>query len=133
MPEKDLKKLLSSINPLMAPSEFVFCSITEERLVALDVTPLCLFRETEAVSVILEKSAADKNNLNYDGSWKLITCQVNSDLQAVGFLSAIAKAFSDADIPLNAVSAYFHDHLLVPSDQADHALQILNTLKSTVR
>ena len=128
MPEKNLETLLSSMNPLLHSEEFVFCSVREHELRSLDITPLCLFREDEAVSLILEKHAADRASLKHTGVWSLITCKINSDLMAVGFLAAMSNILADAGIAVNAVSAYFHDHLFVPSHQANEALELLRQL-----
>ena len=64
MPEKNLETLLSSMNPHLHSNEFVFCSASEHELRSLDITPLCLFREDEAVSLIVEKCAADRVSLS---------------------------------------------------------------------
>jgi len=128
MAEKNLETLLCSIDPHLHSKKFVFCSVSEYEFGSLDITPLCLFREEEGVSLIVEKSTADRASLQHTGTWSLITCKINSDLTAVGFLAAMSKVLADAGIAANAVSAYFHDHLLVPSDKAQEALDLLRQL-----
>lgn len=128
MSEKNLETLLSSMNPHLHSEEFVFCNVSEHELRSLNITPLCLFREDEAVTLIVEKSVAEHVSLMYSGTWCLITCKINSDLTAVGFLAAMSKTLADAEIAVNAVSAYFHDHLFVPSDRAHEALELLKQL-----
>lgn len=125
MPEKNLQVLLSSITPRLHDETFVFCSISERELKALKTDPICVFRETEGVSIVIEKSAADTASLKHDGAWSLITCQVNSDLYAVGFIAAMARIFAEAGIPVNAVSAFHHDHLFVPAERAEEAMLLL--------
>jgi hypothetical protein len=125
MAEKNLQVLLSSIKPRLHSETFVFCTVSESEFKSLKIEPICMFRETEGVSLTVEKSAADAASLAYDGTWSLITCEVNSDLNAVGFFAAMSKLVAEAGIPLNAVSAYHHDHLFVPADRAKEAIRLL--------
>lgn len=132
MPEKNLQTLLASMSPQLHQKQFVFVAMNESELESLRISPKCIFREDEAVTAILEKSIADHHCLNYSNTWSLITCKINSDLTAVGFLAAMSKSLADAGIAVNAVSAYFHDHLFVPSERAEEALTLLREL-STAR
>ncbi len=125
MPEKNLQVLLSSITPRLHDETFVFCSVSERELKALKADPICVFREAEGVSVIIEKAVADAASLKYDGTWSQITCDVLSDLNAVGFIAAMAKMIADAGISVNTVSAFHHDHLFVPSDRVDEVMLLL--------
>ena len=59
---------------------------------------------------------------------RLITLTVHSSLEAVGFLAAIAGRLAEAGISVNAVSAYYHDHLFVPEHRADEALRLLQNM-----
>ncbi len=125
MPEKNLQVLLASITPRLHNETFVFCTLSEREFKTLKVDPICVFRETEGVSITIEKSDADAASLKYEGTWSLITCEVNSALNAVGFIAAMSKLAAEAGIPVNAVSAYHHDHLFVPTDRAEDAIQLL--------
>jgi hypothetical protein len=58
----------------------------------------------------------------------MITLNVHSALDAVGFLSAVMQALTAAGISSNAVSAFYHDHLFVPLNRAEEALQVLREL-----
>src|ERR1700678_139294 len=125
MPERELDKFLSTISPEVQGGQYVFCSLRAGGDKRLDLQPLCLFREEEGVSVVLEKSVADESGFEYSGCWSLITCKVNSDLQAVGFLAAITQKLAASGISVNPISAFFHDHLLVPIDRTDEALGLI--------
>ena len=124
----DLNVLLKSMKPELVKGEFVFCTIPEEKLSALSTKPLLIFREKEGVTVILKKEVADANSVTYSATWALITMTVHSDLEAVGFLAAITNKFADAGISVNAVSAYYHDHLFVPFEKAERAMELLKRL-----
>lgn len=53
---------------------------------------------------------------------------VHSDLNAVGFLAAVSAALAEADVPCNAVAAFHHDHIFVPEQKAEDALEALRAL-----
>ncbi len=123
--ERDLSKLLASLDPVLVEGEFVFCLLDEAAYRSLKCDPLCFFREAEGFSVVLKRSDADELEHSYESVWALITCRVRSSLLAVGLLAAITGRLAAAGISLNAVSAYCHDHLLVPQERAADALELL--------
>lgn len=126
--QHDLGTLLKTMAPILRPQEYVFCSISPDGLSRISLTPIGLFQEDEGITAIITVEQALAANLPVEPRWRLITLSVHSDLQAVGFLAAIATALASARISVNAVSAYFHDHLFVPSAQAEMALQCLQEL-----
>jgi len=128
MTEKNSNKLIASIQPVLHADTFVFCSVTSNIYESLDIQPHSVFREDEGVSLILQKEVADKFSLKYSTCWSLITCRVNSDLSAVGFIAAISQKLAQAAIPVNPVSAYFHDHLFVPKEKAHETMRLLTEL-----
>jgi hypothetical protein len=126
--QRDLHALLKTMTPVLQEGEYVFCTLSEAEFACLSERPLGMFREAEGITVILRWDQAMEANLAVGPRWRLITLSVHSDLEAVGFLAAIATALAAVNISVNAVSAYFHDHLFVPSPGAEVALQRLMEL-----
>lgn len=126
--ERDLSVLLRTMTPVLQDESYQFYSFSTAEFRALEVVPLGMFQELEGTTVILAEPQAIKAGLPIAESWRLITLSVHSDLQAVGFLAAITTALAGEGISVNAVSAYFHDHLLVPTAQAEAALACLHNL-----
>ena len=54
--------------------------------------------------------------------FRRITLGVRSSLEAVGLTAAVAAALTDAGISANVVAAFHHDHVFVPADRAEAAL-----------
>src|ERR1700748_3061380 len=123
--ELDLQALLASMNPEMQAGIFVFCTIPEETEIPAAIRPLLTFREREGTTLVVRREEAERLGLAYEFASRLITLTVHSSLEAVGFLAAITARLAEAGISVNAVSAFYHDHLFVPEDRAEEALQIL--------
>lgn len=126
--EKDLNTLVQSMQPKLIEEEYIFCSVPIEQVAALNVTPICQFREVEGMTLILTKQEAEEANLNNEFVWRMITVLVHSSLEAVGFLAAVTNKLADEDISVNAVSAYYHDHLFIPANKAEKAMHILTSM-----
>jgi hypothetical protein len=58
----------------------------------------------------------------------MVTLNIHSSLEAVGFLAAITTRLATAGMGVNPVSAFYHDHLFVPADRAEEALELLMEL-----
>lgn len=86
------------------------------------------FREAEGVSVILPIAVARASGwvVSLELAW--ITLAVHSDLAAVGLTATVATTLAAQGISCNMVAAFHHDHLFVPADRADEALQWLQQL-----
>jgi hypothetical protein len=125
---KDLKTLLESMSPELIEGKYVFCTLSEEDFNALSIESVMVFKEKEGITLVLEKHVADENKLKYDAVWALITLTVHSDLEAVGFLAALTNKLAEEGISVNAVSAFYHDHLFIPFDKANKALEALKDI-----
>ena len=67
-------------------------------------------------------------NIKFQSSFRCISLGVHSDLISIGLTAKISSALSENGISSNIIAGYFHDHVLVPSCQAENALEVLNKL-----
>ena len=125
--EIDLQKLLKNLQPEHNPGEYVFCQMDSDKKAAA-LNPLCLFQESEGITVILPKRQADEMGLAYSFVFAWITLTVHSSLEAVGLTAAVSTVLTEAGISCNVVAAYSHDHLFIPIADADRALRALLAL-----
>lgn len=123
--EVRLQKLLQNMEPHLRDETYSFCQLDEDRARSLWQDCLCLFREGEGVSAILPQSVAEREGLEASDGFSQITLQVYSSLDAVGLTAAVAGELASAGISANMVAALRHDHVFVPQDRAQEALQIL--------
>lgn len=126
--ETNLDTLLATMQPVLATRPYIFTTLTPDEYDRLSFVPLGMFREPEGITVIITQEEASAYGLVYDGVWACITLTVHSALTAVGFLAAITGQLAQAGIPVNAISAYYHDHLFVPWEQRHKTVVILENL-----
>lgn len=126
--ERDLATLLRGIKPELQDGTFVFCTIAPGEEIPAASSPLLVFREREGTTLVMRREEAERLRLRYAFVSRLLTLTVHSSLDAVGFLAAITNCLARAGISVNAVSAFYHDHLFVPEDRVEEALRLLRTL-----
>ena len=131
--EHDLATLLRDMKPEMQDGIFVFCTIANGAEIPAAITPLLTFREREGTTLVLPRDEAERCGLPHQFPSRLITLTVHSSLDAVGFLTAITTRLATAGISVNAVSAFYHDHLFVPEHKAEEALALLQNISSSLR
>jgi hypothetical protein len=120
-----LDELLQSMSPELSEPEFVFCTVSGCLNDYVSLNPIATFIESEGLTLVLEKSAALKAGLSFDGTFKKITLTVHSSLEAVGLTAAVSTKLADKGISANVIAAYYHDHIFVPSAKADAAFAAL--------
>jgi len=123
--ETNLDYLIKNMQPLLEDEDLVFCSLSPARAEEYFVICQGYYVEREGITVIIGKHLADLNDLDYDLLFKRITLNVHSSLTAVGFLARITEVLAAQGFSVNVVSAYYHDHLYIQSDQAQAALETL--------
>lgn len=126
----DLDQLIRSMEPVLQPNIYVFVTVPDP-LVGKGVEPVMTFREAEGLTLILEQSAALAEGLGGVFPSRMITLNVHSSLEAVGFLAAITDRLARAGMGVNPVSAFHHDHLFVPAERAEEAMALLRELAAT--
>lgn len=127
----DLPTLLRSMQPQLHPQRWVFCTLPDGTMA--DATPLqtvAMFHEAEGLTLVLEESAAQAAQLDYDGTFAQITLTVHSSLEAVGLTAAVATRLAEHGISANVIAAYYHDHIFVQSHKAEAAMTALATFSA---
>lgn len=120
-------RLVRTMNPLLHGGAYVFCVLAPGATVPAGA--IAVFREEEATTIVIERNDAEANRLDplYIAAW--ITLTVHSELDAVGFLAAVTNALAAGGISGNVFSAVNHDHLFVPYEQGQRAVEILRALQ----
>jgi hypothetical protein len=125
----DLGALLRGLTPVLHPGAYVFCVLPVGAPLPDALHPVCTFHEAEGQTLIVAEAEAAAHQLEgtFRSAW--ITLEVHSALEAVGLMAAVSAQLARAGVACNVVSAYYHDHLFVPLEQADAALDALRALQ----
>lgn len=130
-PVRDTKVMLRGMTPSLDAADYVFCTTEDEQLAAQAAfVSLGWFREAEGMSLILP--AGDAQRLGFDTTLRMrrITLTVFSSLEGVGLTAAVATALAKHNISCNMVAAYHHDHVFVPTADAEEAMRVLLDLQA---
>ena len=128
--ETDLSILLKNMKPIHNEGEYVFCCMPHESTIDLQAIHL-FFKEKEGITVIFEKTYADTHGFSYPSVCAWLTLLIHSSLEAVGLTAAFSNALAEDNIPCNVVAGYYHDHLFVPLEKVEKAIDILKRLSMT--
>lgn len=121
---RDLDKLIAGMDPELQPGvyRFVTCvspTQTQRRAARM------VFEEPEGVTLILAEPDAEGLDGVSPFRARMLTLNVHSALDAVGFLAAVTGELARHGISANCVAGFYHDHLFVPADRAQEALDLL--------
>ncbi|KAF2627181.1 hypothetical protein BU25DRAFT_368941 [Macroventuria anomochaeta] len=126
--ELSLSKLLASLKPVLSPETFVFATFAHNTAIPTTLPVQMLFRESEGTTLITTKAAADAEKIQYTFASRMITLDVHSSLEAVGFVAVVTNKLKELSIGLNPVSGYFHDHFFVPEGREEEAVECLKAI-----
>lgn len=126
--QTDLDILLSTMQPVLHPGIFVFVTMPLSAALPEGLEPLMTFREKKGRTCIVDEEGARNKGLEGTFRCRMITLNVHSSLDAVGFLAVITTRLAAAGMGANPVSGFYHDHLFVPADRAEEALRVLTRM-----
>lgn len=124
----ELSALLHSLDPVINPGEYVFCTI-QSAILPAGVHALMTFQEHEGLTFILDLLQAESLGISHSDPFAWITLKVYSSLTAVGLTAAVSAALAQAGIACNMAAGFHHDHCFVPIQQADRAMAVLRGLQ----
>jgi len=125
--ETDLEQLIRGMRPVLANDTFVFTTFKNDEDLS-QFNPLMSFKEQEGTTLILTRFVAENANVDYEFPCKMITLNIHSALDAVGFLARISSRLAALGIGVNPVAGFYHDHLFIPSDMAEAAMKELTAM-----
>jgi hypothetical protein len=127
---RDLDEILSNLNVRRRPGSW--CLVSGANVPA-SATVVATIVEDEGTTTVLSVSDAERLGVRPEFVAAWLTVEVQSALDTVGLTAAVATALAAENIPCNVLAGYHHDHLLVPVDQAERSIGILNALRSSPR
>jgi uncharacterized protein len=130
MATHDLHTLLAHLTVRQRPGSWCLVS---GMAIPDDVATAATIIEDEGTTSVLTLADAERLGLHPDFVAAWLTLGAASALDAVGLTAAVATALAAEQIPCNVLAGYHHDHLLVPAEQADQAISVLDALSNSHR
>lgn len=125
--EINLNALLKTLKAKLVEGTYVFVTINPADEPS-GLSPRMRFNEAEGLTLIVLKSEAEVHNLAYEFPSRMITLDVHSSLEAVGFMAVIATELAKENMGVNPVSGFYHDHIFVPEGREEDALKVLERI-----
>lgn len=122
----NLHEILGALRPHVRPGRFVV--VTGPAPDGVDAHARIV--EDEGETLVLTQADADAAGLAYDALFGWITLQAHTSLEAVGLTAAVSTALARVGLSCNVLAGYYHDHLLVPADHVDEAVEVLGGLQA---
>ena len=123
--------MIAGMTPTLKSGVFVFTTTDDPVLIgALWSQAAATFKKEEGMSLLVPIEAAEKSGFRTDQPMRCITLDVYSSLEGVGPTAAVSTALGDAGIPCNMIAAFHHDHVFVPSELSQQALEVLADLQT---
>lgn len=129
---KNLSYLLGSMKPELHDEVFVFVTLPE-RNIPDAVTPMMQFSEEEGTTIIAPLKQVEEARLDYEFPCRMVTLNIHSALDAVGFLAVVSTRLATLNIGVNPVSGFYHDHLFIPAEAAADVMSELAALSTEHR
>ncbi|PVA10442.1 ribonuclease H family protein [Pelagivirga sediminicola] len=130
--EHDLKHLLSGMSPVLDPLTYVFVTLPGHS-VPPGLDPRMTMQEGEGTTIIITRDAAQAAGLPYEFPCRMITLNVHSALDAVGFLAKVTTRLAGLGMGVNPVAGFYHDHLFIPAERAEDAMTALGEMVREAR
>ncbi len=117
-PVSDLAGMLAGMAPVLDDRHWRFVLVEG----APPADAFALIREDEGTTAIVPEEG---------GGFARVTLMVHSALDGVGLTAAVSGTLAEVGIACNVVAGYHHDHLFVPWERRDEALERLQRLAQT--
>ena len=122
----NLHEILGALRPSVRQGSFVYVTLPTPP----EVEAYARIVEDEGITLVFDQSTADEHGWEYEGVFAWITLQVHTSLTSVGITAAVSTALARVGISCNVLAGYYHDHLLVPAESVDEAIDVLGGLES---
>ena len=127
--ETDLSKMLESISVTTRPDDYVVVALAPtDDIPTIGDGVAAIIDEGEGPTVIATIKRAAYEGWPHDFVAAWLTIDVHSALEAVGLTATFSRQLGRAGIPCNVIAGFYHDHILVPVDKTDAAVEVIEAL-----
>ncbi len=123
--ELDLGALMRGLQGTLIDGVFVFATV---KRVPEGLATRMVFEEAEGTTVICLREEAEAHGIEFEFPSRMITLDVHSSLEAVGFMAVIATELAKEGMGVNPVAGFYHDHIFVPDRREVDAMRVLERI-----
>ncbi len=127
--ETDLEAMLAKLAVERRPGVFTYIAV-EVPTPGLLAAAHAVVKEGELTTIVLPVEAAERSGQPVAVRLAWLTLTVFSSLEAIGLTAAVSARLTERDISCNVLAGYHHDHLLVPVERVDDAVEALTARAS---
>jgi len=134
-----VKELLKQSRVEVAPETFFLVSLRHDDWKKLLSDPALSPRMTAPFMILMDKHEVtllldeidfgtmrhELRDAKTEGGYRLLTFDIELDLNIVGFMAEVSRILAEANIPIMALSAFSRDHLLIKQNDLAKALKAL--------
>ncbi|MEX2475981.1 ACT domain-containing protein [Marinobacter sp.] len=126
-----LQDLIKQLSPKLDPTSYVYCTVPNAKYGELEkLKPIVSIAELEGLTLVISLEEAKAEGLDYYRVFRRITLKGHSSLEALGLTSVVTSLLAERGITTNVIAGFYHDHMFVPSDRSDEAMEALKELAS---
>ncbi|MEJ2534905.1 MAG: ACT domain-containing protein [Gammaproteobacteria bacterium] len=120
---------MKDLRPSIHENEFVYLSLSPDLLEATGPwRAFAQLHEVEGVTLVVTAEDARSRGFEDTPAFRCITLGVHSALEEVGLTAAVSGVLARHGIAANILAGFHHDHVLVPAERGDEALELLRKL-----
>lgn len=130
--QTNVNAMLRSLSVSVRPDKYVVVTLAPDAVVpGLSEGVAAVIDETEGPTVIATIERAEREGWPQEFIAAWLTLDVHSALEAVGLTAAFSRALGRAGIPCNVIAGFYHDHILVPHDKSEAAVEVIEALSGS--
>jgi len=122
--ETDLAAMLATLSVQRRPGVFAYIAV-QVPTPGLIAAAHAVVKEGRLTTIVLPVDAAARAGQATDVQFAWLTLTVQSSLVAIGLTAVVSARLAAIGIACNVLAGYHHDHLLVPVDRVDDAIDVL--------
>ena len=126
--ETHLPRILAAIDVDVRPGLYVLLTRRGPDAAA-DAVAEARIHEREGITYVVPEAFARAQGEppGFVAAW--LTLRLHTALNAVGVTASVAGVLAERGIACNVIAGHFHDHLLVPAERRDAAVDAIRSLR----
>jgi uncharacterized protein len=123
--QKNLAEVIKSLKASCDNIEYGFAAVQNNKI-SIDDQVFCTVKENEGFTIIADKKYFETNGIKYDCPFAKLTIETHTSLDLIGLTAVLSKKLADNNIPANIIAGYYHDHIFVPYELRQKAIDLIN-------